>query len=95
MAKVAVVVKDPKQQYEALRTSLGTLLEDHEISMFVLDHEIEADEAYTENLELFEEMDGKYYSNHPSNIKKLNFTPADLDAVGEALREADLIVPFH
>jgi hypothetical protein len=45
--------------YEGLRTSLGLLLEDVSVSMFVLDHEIEEfSEAYSDNLGFLEEMEG-------------------------------------
>jgi len=44
--KIAVLVKDVNQQYEALRTSLGLLLEMAEVQMFVMNHEVEnMDEA--------------------------------------------------
>ena len=57
MKKVAVVIKDPDQQYEGLRTSLGLLLEDAEVQMFVLHHEIEnMDEAYKDNMEFLENL---------------------------------------
>ena len=47
MKKAAVLIRDPEQQYEGLRTSLGLLIEDTEVQMFVLHHEIaHMDEAY-------------------------------------------------
>jgi len=46
MKKAAVIIRDPEQQYEGLRTSLGLLLEDTQVQMFVLHHEIvKMDEA--------------------------------------------------
>ena len=82
-------------QYEGLRTSLGLLLEDVAVSMVVLDQEIEDfNEAYSDNLGFFEEMEGRFYSNHPANAQKYRFEYADLDKIGELLRSADLIIPF-
>jgi hypothetical protein len=47
MSKVAVLIKNPAQQYEGLRSSLGMLLYNTEVRMFVLNDEIaNMDEAY-------------------------------------------------
>ena len=40
MSKVAVLIKNPAQQYEGLRSSLGMLLYNTEVQMFVLNDEI-------------------------------------------------------
>ena len=82
-------------QYEGLRTSLGLLLEDLVVQMIVLDHEIsDMDEAFSDNLGFFDEMGGRYYSNHPVNVKEYGFQQADMGAIGRILRETDLIIPF-
>lgn len=95
MKKVAVVVKEEGQQYEALRTSLGALLESHSISMFVLDHEIGMNDEYRDNLDIFGEMDGLYFSNNMANIEKHGFTPVTAEEMAERLREMDIVIPFH
>ena len=47
MSKVAVLINKPEQQYEGLRSSLGMLLYNTEVQMFVLNQEIaNMDEAY-------------------------------------------------
>ena len=74
MKKVAVIVRDPRRQYEALRTSLGSLLEDHQVSYLVLDEEIHPDEAFSDNLGFLDEMEGRRYSNQPANVEKHGFT---------------------
>ena len=57
MKKAAVIIRDPGQQYEGLRTSIGLLLENIQVQMFVLHHEIvEMDEAYRDNMEFVDEM---------------------------------------
>jgi hypothetical protein len=101
MKKVAVVARERQRHYEALRTSLGCLLEDHQVSYLVLDEEIQPDEAFTDpdeaftdNLGFLEEMEGRRYSNHPGNVEKYGFTYLDLAAMGELLRSQDIIIPF-
>lgn len=93
--KVAVLIKDVEQQYEGLRTSLGMLLEAASVQMYVLDHEIETmDEAYRENMEFIDEMEGERYSNHPANVEKYGFQPITNEEILVKLKEADLIIPF-
>jgi hypothetical protein len=89
-----VVVRQPHRQYESLRTSLGCLLEDHQVSYFVLDHEVSMDEAFADNLGFLDEMEGRRYSNHPANVEKYGFARATLAEVGELLRAQDIIIPF-
>jgi hypothetical protein len=38
MKKVAVLIKNPDQQYEGLRSSLGMLLYNTQVQMFVLNN---------------------------------------------------------
>jgi hypothetical protein len=93
--KVAVLIKDIEQQYEGLRTSLGLLLEAASVQMYVLDHEIETmDEAYRENMEFIDEMEGERFSNHPANVEKYGFQPVTNDEMLAKLKEVDLIIPF-
>ncbi len=95
MKKVAVIIKEPYQQYEGLRTSLGALLEDAAIKMIILDNEIEdMNEAYSDNMEFLDEMEGERFSNNPVNIEKYGFQKADIEQIGQYLKEADVIIPF-
>ena len=92
---VAVLIKDIDQQYEGLRTSLGLLLEAASVQMYVLDHEIEnMDEAYRDNMEFIDEMEGERFSNNPVNVEKYGFQPVTIEEMMVKLREADLIIPF-
>jgi len=80
MENIAVLIKDVNQQYEGLRTSLGLLLEAASVQMYVLNHEIETmDEAYSENMEFIDEMEGERYSNHPANVEKYGFKPITIE----------------
>ena len=95
MDNIAVLIRDVHQQYEGLRTSLGLLLEAASVQMFVLDHEIGTmDEAYQENMEFIDEMEGERYSNNQANVDKYGFQPITIEEMVGKLKEADLIIPF-
>jgi len=95
MRTLAVVIRDPYQQYEGLRTSLGALLENLHVQMIVLDHVIQnMDEAYSENMEFLDEMEGERFSNNPENVDQYGFSSITLDNVGDVLRNADIVIPF-
>jgi hypothetical protein len=95
MENIAVLIKDVDQQYEGLRTSLGLLLEASSVQMYVLNHEIaNMDEAYNDNMEFIDEMEGERYSNHPANVEKYGFRPITIEEMLIKLKDADLIIPF-
>jgi hypothetical protein len=95
MKKIAVLIKDKEQQYEGLRTSLGLLLEAAEVQMFVLHHEIaDMDEAYHDNMEFIDEMEGERFSNHAANVEKYGFKHVTLTDTARMLSEADVVIPF-
>jgi hypothetical protein len=94
MKKVAVLARHPHRQYEALRSSLGCLLEDHAVTYLVLDYEVQLDEAFTDNLGFLDEMEGHRYSNHPVNVEQHGFAHKSLAEIGELLRDQDIIIPF-
>ena len=93
--KVAVLIKDVDQQYEGLRTSLGLLLEAASVQMYVLGYEIaNPDEAYLDNMEFIDEMEGERYSNHPANVEKYDFQSITTEELLVKLKDVDLIIPF-
>jgi len=95
MLKVALLINRVEQQFEGLRSSLGLLLANAEVQMFVLNHEIaDMNEAYRENLEFLEEMEGEYFSNNQTNIEKHGFQPATIEEIAARLKQADVIIPF-
>jgi hypothetical protein len=95
MKKVAVLVNTENQQYEGLRSSLGMMLYNTAVQMFVVDKEIaNMDEAYKDNMEFLDEMEGERFSNHPANVEKYGFKYASIEQMSEMLRQADLIIPF-
>lgn len=95
MKKVAVVIKDVDQQYEGLRTSLGLLLDATEVKMFVLDNEIaDFSEAYSDNFEFIDEMEGESFSNNTVNVEKYGFKHATLEEMAAMMKSADIVIPF-
>jgi hypothetical protein len=91
--KVAVIIKDKNRQYEGLRTSLGLLLENHAVSMIVLNHEVKLTEAYEDNLAFIEEMGGDRLSDVDENIAH-GFDPITTEEIAVRLAGYELIIPF-
>lgn len=92
--KVAVLIKDKDRQYEGLRSSLGLLLEQHIVSMFVLNHEIDMTEEYHDNMEFIDEMEGTRYSNVATNVDKYGFQLVSLEQVAQKIKENEVVIPF-
>jgi len=89
-----VLIRDKGRQYEGLRSSLGLLLEDHAIDMFVLDHEVDMTEEYYDNMGFIDEMGGSRFSNVPENVEKHGFQKVSLAEVADKLREHEVVIPF-
>ena len=95
MKQAAIIVKDPQQQYEGLRTSVGLLLEGMVVQMFVLHHEIEnMDEAYRDNMAFLDEIGGKRFSNNSENAEKYGFTHVTITQAAAKAHQADIVIPF-
>lgn len=104
MKKAVVLIKDTEQQYEGLRTSLGLLLEAVEVKMIVLHREVaalagkdddeNAYEAYLDNMEFIDEMEGERFSNNQRNVDEWGFKYAGPDEIATMLRDADHVIPF-
>jgi hypothetical protein len=94
MKKVAFLLHSEEEQWEGMRSSLGLIIENNEVMVAVLDHEIKMTDEYRENLEWFLDMDGTVYSNVPANVEKYGFKPITIGELGEKLKEMDFIVPF-
>ena len=92
--KVAILIKDKDRQYEGLRSSLGLLLENHAVSMYVLRHEVTMTEEYQDNMGFIDEMGGARYSDAPGNVEKHGFKKITLAEIPAKLAEADLVIAF-
>ena len=95
MKQAAIIIRDPQQQYEGLRTSVGLSLEGIAVQMFVLHHEIEnMDEAYRDNMLFLDEIGGKRFSNNSENAEKFGFSHVTITQAAEKIRQADIVIPF-
>lgn len=95
MQRAAVIVKEPKQQHEGLRLSVGLQLAGMKVQFFVLHHEIEnMNDACLRNMAFLDKNGGMRFSDHPGNAEKYGFTLMDITRSAEKIRQADVIIPF-
>ena len=95
MKRAAIIIKEPQQQYEGLRTSVGLLLAGMMVQMFVLHHEIEnMDEAYRDNMAFMDEIGGQRFSNNSENAEKYGFSHVTIAQAANQVRQADIVIPF-
>ncbi len=74
---------------------MGLQLNEIQVKMFVLHHEIaQMDEAYYDNMMFFDEMGGERFSDHFGNIEKYGFQYAGMREMGEMLRSLEYVIPF-
>lgn len=97
--KVAVVIREPNNYWEGLRSSLGMGLEMIETDMFVIGEVTQPEdrvEGYKENLEfLKDELEGNHYTDTQANVDKWGFFEhMPLEEIAKKLREYDLVIPF-
>lgn len=86
--KVAILVRDRK--HEALRMSVGAILADDEVNVFVMDDKLEPDEEMSLNLETLGDFDVKMFSNNPDN----QYEQKSTEEIARLLPEYDVIVPY-
>ena len=95
MQRAAIIIKDPQQQFEGLRTSVGLLLAGISVQLFVLHHEIEnMDEVYRKHMAYLDENGGMRFTNNSRNAEKFGFTMMTIEKAAEKIRQADFIIPF-
>lgn len=95
MNQAAILIRDPQQQYEGLRISVGLLLAGMRVQMFVLHHEIEnMDDAYRDNMLFMDEIGGERFSNNSENAEKYGFSHVTITQAAERVRQADIVIPF-
>ena len=87
--KIAVLVRD--RQGEALRMGVGMILADDEVSVFVLDREIEKNDDNDLNVETMGDMDVKLYTNVKGNENMEFISTEDM---AKKLLEFDNILPY-
>ncbi|RLF57390.1 MAG: hypothetical protein DRN25_06645 [Thermoplasmata archaeon] len=91
--KVAVIIREKDRQWEGLRSSLGLLLENHQVDMYVLNHEVEMTDEYKDNFEFLVDMEGGAFSNVKEN-EKYGFKILSEDEIAKKLGEYTVIIPF-
>ena len=89
----AVVVRRAQDVWEGTRTALGLAAHNYWAYLFVIDLEIEVNEALKENLEWLEEMECPYISNVEQNTHH-GFTFMPLQKLARELKKMDLVIPF-
>ena len=87
--KIAVVVRE--RQDEALRMAVGLTLADDQVDVYVLDRKVRESESNTLNLETFELMDIKGYTNVEGSD---GLTYLATEAIAEKLLEYDIVLPY-
>ena len=87
--KIAVLVRD--RQAEALRMSLGLILVDDMVDVYVLDRKLQPTEETTLNLGTLQEMEMKIYTNNRGNADMEYLTTAE---IARRLPEYDNILAY-
>ena len=95
MRKVVVLINSEDQQFEGLRTSLGLLMYNAEVRMFVIGHEVlKTNETYLDHLEFLDEMEGERFSDNTVNVEKFGFKHSTVEQMASMVKEADLVIPY-
>jgi len=87
--KIAVLVRE--RQSEALRMSLGLILRDDVVDVYVLDRKLQQTEESTLHLETMREMEMKLYTNYGGNADMEYLTTAE---IARRLPQYDNILPY-
>jgi hypothetical protein len=87
--KIAVVVRE--RQGEALRMGVGLTLADDSVDVFVLDRKVEETEENALNIETFDMMDIKLYTN-VEGVEGAEYMSAE--DMAAKLLEYDSVIPY-
>lgn len=87
--KIAVLVRE--RQSEALRMSLGLILGDDVVDVYVLDRKLQQTEESALHLEIMREMEMKLYTNYRENADMEYLTTAE---IARRLPQYDNILPY-
>jgi hypothetical protein len=87
--KIAILVRD--RQGEALRMGVGMILADDEVSVFILDREVEKNDDNDLNVETMGDMDVKIFTNFKGNENMEYISTEDL---AKKLPEYDNILAY-
>jgi hypothetical protein len=87
--RIAVLVRD--RQAEALRMSLGLLLLDDAVDVYVLDRPLEQTEETAPHLEAMEEFELKIYTN---SEEKEGMERLSTEVIARRLVQYDHVLPY-
>lgn len=98
--KVSIIVKDSKDSWEGVRSSLGLLVENMWVRCFIVDCDVElpkdkSKEEFEENLEMLDDLEGEVFSNVQANVDNWEFIQyASMEDIAAKVKEYQLVVPF-
>jgi len=96
--KVAFVVRSPEGIWECTRSGLGLGVENMYAGVFIIDALIEMgerEEAYLENLEMLDELEGEVCTNVQANVDKYKFIRfMSVPDMARRMTEYDLVAAF-
>ncbi len=98
--KVAILINQPENSWEGLRSSLGLLVENMWVAAFFIDTEValpaaKTEEEFEENLEMLDDLEGEVYTNVQANVDKWGyFKYLSLEDMVAKIKEYQLVVPF-
>ncbi|TAN42771.1 MAG: hypothetical protein EPN25_02560 [Nitrospirae bacterium] len=86
--RIAVLVRD--RQAEALRMAVGLTLADDEVSVFVMDRDLEENETNALNQEMLADLGVTIWSNKPDIALKYMAT----EEIAVSLAGFDTVIPY-
>jgi hypothetical protein len=87
--KIAILVRE--RQVEALRMSLGLILADDVVDVYVLDRKLQPTEEGAMHMETMLEMEMKFYTNCPENSDMEYLATAE---IARRLPQYDSVLPY-
>jgi hypothetical protein len=87
--KIAVLVRD--RQEEALRMSVGLILLDDQVEVYLLDRKLEETKESLLHYETLKEMEMKVYSNSREN-EGMEYVPTE--EIAQRLLQYDHVLPY-
>jgi hypothetical protein len=87
--KIAILVRD--RQGEAIRMSVGAMLLDDTIEVYILDKKVESTPDNDQNMEMMGDLDFALYTNTAENEGLELLTN---EQIAQKLLEYDLVIPY-
>jgi hypothetical protein len=89
----AVLVRSAEDVWEGTRTSLGLAAHNYYATLFLIDVDLEMNEALKENLEWLEEMECESISNRREHSIH-GFKVMTIEEISSKLNDMDIVIPF-